>query len=223
MVKGLTMATAFVRVELLKEEIEECLRHGRLMREGRVGLGNVKYGDVDNVENYTDGKIGEYALAKWLKKNNVAILHAPFREDYSRLSAQDDFIVELRGRRVQVEAKHKTRNVPPKEHYEQCSDRISSSMIYVFTERQRTGQAPKVGEPLAPAHFAGPVHLVGWIYPTKFRERADFTPKGTIKTNDRGGRNFVTHRDEYNIVIRHLLDMSELLTPQYDDCIPWLE
>src|SRR5688572_24897512 len=140
------MATEFIKLELKKHEIEYCLEHGCLMRDGRVGLGNVKYGDIDNAENYTDGKIGEYAFKKWLEGEGVQILHHPFRNDYSLLNPKDDFIIELRGRRVQVETKHKTRNYPPQSGYEQCTDKINPYTLYVFTERHRSGNRPKKKE-----------------------------------------------------------------------------
>jgi hypothetical protein len=96
------------------------MRHGQLMRDGRVGLSNVKYQDIDNSENYTDGKIGESAFYRWLielKKQfgtPIKVIHDPFREDYSVLNPNDDFIIEFNNRTLQVEVRHKTRGVPPR-------------------------------------------------------------------------------------------------------------
>src|SRR4051812_43662235 len=118
------MASNWISYTLEDADIAECMRHGQLMRDGNVGLSNVKHKDIDNVENYTDGKMGELVFAYWLSEAEIPILHHPFREDYSVLDPNDDFIIQLSGRCVKVEVRHKTRNRPPVAHYEHCSDSI---------------------------------------------------------------------------------------------------
>ncbi len=214
------MARQFIKIPLTDIERSVCLQYGRRMKNGHVGLGNVKYGDTDNVENYTDGKIGEYAVWKWFRQQQIPILHTPFRQDYSHLMPQDDFIIRLRDQPIQVEVRHKTRNVLPQPHYEHCSDRISTQVIYIFTERQRLGSRPQLGHELTLNHFAGIVHLIGWIDPVHFRQHARFTPAGTPILNDAGQVNFMTHRDEFNIRICDLYELKDLLTDRYDAWLP---
>ena len=202
------------RYNITDASIQECMRYGQLMRDGNVRLPNVKHRDIDNVENYTDGKMGEWIFDHWLKANSIPTLHRPFREDYSVLNPNDDFVIEVGRRNVLVEVRHKTRNFPPQEHYEHCSDSVKMDRIYVFTDRTRERGA-KLLVKTSIGYFHGSMFLLGWITPTEYRNLANFEPKGTLKTNDRGGDNFELRRDEWNIAISHLHPMEDLLGTQW--------
>lgn len=192
------------------ESIQECMRHGQLMRDGNVQLGNVKHRDIDNTENYTDGKMSEWIFGLFLESNSIPMLHVPFREDYSKLDPSDDYIIQVNGESILVEVRHKTRNFPPQAHYEHCSDSVKMDRIYVFTDRTRTQNAMKMPK-ASVDYFRGPMFLLGWITPAEYKKMAKFEPKGTLKVNDRGGQNFVLRRDEWNIPISHLHPMDDLI------------
>ena len=207
-------STQWKRFNLPNDSIQESMRYGQLMRDGNVRLSNVKHRDIDNVENYTDGKMGEWIFDLWLKANSIPILHTPFREDYSVLNPSDDFIIQVGGRNVLVEVRHKTRNFRPQAHYEHCSDSVKMDRIYVFTDRTRQSDAreqPKTSV----GYFRGDMFLLGWITPTEYRNVANFEPEGTLKTSDRGGQLFTLRRDEWNIAISHLHPMEDLIDTQW--------
>ncbi len=207
----------FVNVPFSDANLKMCVRYGQKMKDGDVGMSNVKFEDVDNFENYADGKIGEAAFYLWMKYKlipsgvDVDVVHDPFREDYSVLNSDDDFIIRLNGRRIQIEVRHKTRNHLPLPHYEHCSDTIKNDRIYVFTDRCRTVKR-RLNEGLTIEHLKGVVYLVGWTNPIAFRNQARFVRAGTEMPNDHGKRNFTTRRDEYNIRLDQLNDMASLLS-----------
>ena len=198
------------RYTLPNDSIRESIRYGQLMRDGNVRLSNVKHRDVDNVENYTDGKMSEWIFALWLDANSIPALHTPFREDYSVLNPNDDFVIKVGERNVLVEVRHKTRNFAPREHYEHCSDAVKMDRIYVFTDRTREHGA-KASAKTSIDYFRGSMFLLGWITPTEYRDLASFEPEGTVKTNNRGGDNFTLTRDEWNIEISQLYPMEDLI------------
>jgi hypothetical protein len=102
------MAANWILVPMEDKHLEAALKYGRLMREGNVGLPNVKYQDIDNVENYADGKLGELAFYLWLKERGIKVLHHPFRRDYRTLNPDDDSVIRIAERDLQVEVRHKT-------------------------------------------------------------------------------------------------------------------
>lgn len=51
------------------------------------------------------GKIGEMAFYNFCLNNSIAVKHTPFRNDYSKLDDNDDFIVSIVGHDFRVEVK----------------------------------------------------------------------------------------------------------------------
>ncbi len=54
------------------------------------------------------GKIGELAFFRFCLENGIAVKHTPFRNDYSKLNGQDDFVVSIMGIDKVVEVKTQT-------------------------------------------------------------------------------------------------------------------
>jgi hypothetical protein len=54
---------------------------------------------------HMQGKMGELAFFKFCLDNGIPVKHAPFRDDYSALDDQDDFIIVLKSRQIPVEVK----------------------------------------------------------------------------------------------------------------------
>lgn len=193
-----------------EDERRVCLSYARLMREAHLGLVSVKHLTADPLDPYADGKLSEWAFASWCLVAGIPILHEPFRRDYTRLDPKDDFIVELAGKPVQIEVKHKTRNVAPQPHYEVCTERFKNGVVYVFTMRERDQDALQY--PIDhPDHYRGLTFLLGWIDGTSGWQAADFEYAGTVKRGGAGQPNFTLRRDEYNLPISALRPMSELV------------
>lgn len=214
------MSSNWIQFNLIDKELETVLRYGKLMHDGGIGMSNVKHKDKDNIENYTDGKLGEMLFGKWAKRNLIIkIIHHPFRSGYAKLDPNDDFIIELHGKQVQIEVRHKTRNRLPKPNYSHCSPPpILEDRIYVFTDRCRADK-PMVKE-LTIDHFRGDSFLLGWIDAKGFMSNGTLAKKGTPMYNNKGEINFRTSRDEWNIEISKLYEMEDLLNP-YNNIIPW--
>ncbi|WP_456478161.1 hypothetical protein [Geoglobus ahangari] len=58
------------------------------------------------------GKLGETAFFRFCLENQIAVKHTPFRNDYSELDENDDFIISLLGHDFRVEVKTATLNSP---------------------------------------------------------------------------------------------------------------
>ncbi|MBE8539451.1 hypothetical protein [Geoglobus acetivorans] len=54
------------------------------------------------------GKIGETAFFRFCLENGIAVKHAPFRNDYSEINGNDDFIISILGHDFRVEIKTAT-------------------------------------------------------------------------------------------------------------------
>ena len=57
------------------------------------------------IEDHKIGKLGELAFDEFCKENHLPIVHSPLRRDYRKLRIQDDFIVEIFGKRRKIEVK----------------------------------------------------------------------------------------------------------------------
>jgi hypothetical protein len=90
----------------------------------------------------------------------------------------------------------------------------------VFTDRKRRCKR-RGREKLEVKHLKGPARIVGWVDAATFLEKGALRKKGTPIRNDRGGINFTTRRDEWNIKIQHLHEMDGLLAGSHDELIPW--
>lgn len=51
------------------------------------------------------GKLGELVFYRYCLENKIAVKHTPFRDDYSKLNGNDDFIVSFLGHDFRVEVK----------------------------------------------------------------------------------------------------------------------
>lgn len=125
-----------IEVTLTKEDIEYCEQHAALMCQGAKTY-SFKEGKNQSHDVYSIGKIGELAFLKYLESVGANVIHKPFRDDYSKFNWSDDFIIETRGVKVQIEVRTKGRNVDPKPTYECCTDCIKPHLVYVFISYNR--------------------------------------------------------------------------------------
>ena len=54
------------------------------------------------------GKIGELAFFRFCMENHIAVKHVPFRDNYSELNNDDDFVISVLGHDFRVEVKTAT-------------------------------------------------------------------------------------------------------------------
>lgn len=168
-----------------------CLKHAQGMADG-FSTYSFKNGVKQSLDVYYIGKVGEFAVYKYLrsleKDNLVKIVHVPFRETYDKLNFNDDFIIEHKGVKQQIEVRTKGRNVEPKLEYECCSDCIKPHFLYIFVSfNRKTDVATVLG-------------VANW---DNFSKHAVVTKKGS--SND----NFTNKVNEFNIKIQHLTQPDE--------------
>ena len=58
-----------------------------------------------SLEQHTCGKIGEFLFWNEVKKAQVHVRSTPIRENYTKLSADDDFVLVVNGKDIRVEVK----------------------------------------------------------------------------------------------------------------------
>ncbi len=119
------------------------------------------------IREHMAGKLGELAFFKFCLENGIPVKHAPFRDDYTTLNDDDDFILVLNGKLVPVEVKTATVLDPMKldkplfYNKKQYDSREDHKYIIVFTAVNK--------------HLTQ-VCLVGWIHAkriAKFPVRKD--------------------------------------------------
>lgn len=171
-----------MKIKMSYQAIKTCEEHARRMCSGFTTR-SFKNGKLQNHDVYTTGKIGEYAVGLWLKENGIKIIHKPFRDDYKTIHPDDDFVVDIGGRKFQLEVRCKARNVDPQDYFECCTDSIKPHLVYVFASYNRNTQA---------------VDILGFMDEKKLRQCARPILAGTDNCN------FLHKANEYNVVVSQL-------------------
>lgn len=173
----------FIQIELIDEDIEFCEKHAKLMCSGFKTY-SFKEDKLQSEDVYFIGKVGELIFQKYLLSiKDLKIIHEPFRENYSRINKNDDFIVERNNNKVQIEVKTKQRSVDPDEFFECCTDSIKPNLLYVFISYNRV---TKTG------------FVLGYADWDVFKLHGSETKKGSVNCN------FKNRVNEFNIKIEHL-------------------
>jgi hypothetical protein len=137
---------------------------------------------------HMQGKMGELAFFRFCLDNGIPVKHVPFRDDYSTLDEQDDFIIILKSRQIPVEVKTATLKDPismktpnlfyNKNQYDQKED-YNYIVVFAATNFELTQ-----------------VVLIGWIHAKKI---ANYTVRRDIKS------------PAYVIPVKDLKPMSDFL------------
>lgn len=107
--------------------IGESARHAAiLIQDSNAQKFTPRFGG--SLEQHTIGKIGEYLFWNEVKKAQVHIRSTPIRENYTKLSADDDFVLVVDGKDVQVEVK--TANVL------KPLDNLASGFVFMLNAAQ---------------------------------------------------------------------------------------
>lgn len=165
-------------------KLAKCEKYARLMCQG-AKTRNFKHGTLQGEEVYLTGKIGEAAAWLWFKQLDVRMIWTPFRQSYQYFHPDDDFIVEVAGRRKQIEVRTKARNVEPMPDFECCSDSIKPHLTYLFISYNRKTSMATV---------------VGWANETLMRSKVRAVLRGE------GNCNFKHKANEFNIRIEDLYE-----------------
>ena len=185
----------FFNYKLSDSDKEYCMTHAKKMTEG-FPVYSFKNEVKSSLDTYYIGKVGEFAFFKFLnrlqRKGLLKIVHVPFRESYEKLNMNDDFIVEIDGRRIQFEVRTKGRNVEPQVDYECCTDCIKPHFTYVFVSfNKKTDNVTVLG-------------FADW---NNFKSHGEATLRGTENNN------FKNKVNEFNIKVMYLSDLN-VLTPE---------
>ena len=168
-------------------QLDFAAHHAKLMAAGAR-----TYSFKDEVSQSEDvykiGKIGELAVYKWLKLNNVEIVHKPFRKNYQRFDKRDDFQVLKHGNVQQIEVRCKSRNFFPANDWLVCSDCIKPGLDYVFASYNKQDNT---------------VIILGWANFATWSKYGEETLKGTQN------KNFVHKVSEFNLQIKNLNKMND--------------
>jgi hypothetical protein len=134
------------------------------------------------------GKFGELAFFRFCLENGIPVKHVPFREDYSSLDENDDFIIVLKSRQIPIEVKTSEIRDPLRPSVKsvfynesQYKEKLSHNFLVVFAaiNRQQTQLA-----------------LLGWIPAKKI---AKYNVRRDIKS------------PAYVIPVKDLKPMSDFL------------
>jgi|Deesub1362A_J573_1020465.scaffolds.fasta_scaffold00348_23 hypothetical protein len=109
------------------------------------------------------GKFGEIAFEIFCRDAMIPIIHTPLRRNYTSLNGNDDFIIEIMGKRVTVEVKTARINNPlqPDEGFklfynkQQYEDKDNHKYIVVFAGINKKGTQ---------------LALIGWLPATKIKK-----------------------------------------------------
>jgi hypothetical protein len=173
-------------IMISESDMSICVEHAKKMCRG-AKTKNFKHGTLQGEDVYTIGKVGEFAVGKWLKELGVAILHKPFRESYEYFNPDDDFIIEVNGNQKQLEVRTKARSVDPGQGFDCCSDCIKPHLTYVFVSYNRT---------------TCEASIVGFANEALMRQKARPVLRGSENSN------FSHKANEYNIMICDLAEPS---------------
>lgn len=84
--------------------IGEAARHAAiLIQDSNAQKFTPRFGG--SLEQHTIGKIGEYLFWNEVKKAQIHIRNTPIRENYTKLSVDDDFVLVVDGEDIQIEVK----------------------------------------------------------------------------------------------------------------------
>lgn len=186
----------FFNYKLTEKDKEYCLTHAKKMSEGFPTY-SFKNEVKSSLDVYYIGKIGEFAFFKFLnklkRKGLLEIKHVPFRESYEKMNFNDDFIAEINGKNVQFEVRTKGRTVDPQMDYECCTDCIKPHFTYVFVSYNKKTDV---------------VSVLGFANWDNFKSHGEATLKGSENNN------FKNKVNEFNIKIKYLNDLSELVSQE---------
>lgn len=180
----------------------EAWRLGRLVHEHSQlpGAHRTPAAEAGNdILSHAKGKYGELAFHAWLIHQDLVPTHTPFRDDYTRKVAEDDFIVKG----VRLEIKTKMRKVsspfpPPSRYNVNLGKKEIEDAIHVFVEL-----SCKVAITDNPAAL-----ILGWAPPALIAEKGEKTWPG--KRSENGI--FTFQRYDWDLKISDLLPSSGLLT-----------
>jgi hypothetical protein len=176
----------FISYTLKPHQIEFCTLHAQRMSDG-AKTHSFKNDSLQNTEVYTTGKLGEFAIYKWLKENNFNVIHAPFRDTYQKFDKRDDFQIKTSKGIRQIEVRCKTRNFNPAINWDVCSDCIKPALDYLFVSFNRKTQQ---------------ISILGWATFNIWALYGKETRKGDTNNNFRHKVN------EFNLPIQHLMPME---------------
>ena len=184
----------YIKLVVIDRMGADAVRYGNLMYEQSQlpGAHNTPAAEEGNdIISHVKGKYGEILFANWLDNNSLAPTHSPFRDDYTKKVANDDFIVNG----LNIEVKTKRRGVsspfPPQLRYNVNMGRKGLEHdIYVFVEVSPHGEIEANPDAL----------IVGWATPRLIRQAGIETWPGKKSDNGR----FTFKRFDWDIEIRHL-------------------
>lgn len=183
----------FYQYTLTEKDKEYCLSHAIKMADG-FSTYSFKNGQSQSIDVYYIGKVGEFVFYKYLrgleKQNLLKIKHVPFRANYDKLNFNDDFIIEVDGKLMQIEVRTKGRSVEPKLDYECCTDCIKPNFVYVFLSFNKTNDK---------------VTLLGFANWNNLRTNARVVLKGSTNAN------FENKVNEFNIQVKFLHNIGSLI------------
>lgn len=142
---------------LAAQEVEYAKEHARLMQQGYVVRSYV-YDESNNYRVFRTGKIGEVAVLRYFREQDIPVLHSPFRPSYERHDPRDDFvIVDCFQMRRQIEVKTRSGSYPPASHFEFGIADIKADLTYIFCQHRRIDNT---------------VWLVGWASSELIKNKA---------------------------------------------------
>ncbi|MBB5716816.1 hypothetical protein [Sphingomonas aerophila] len=161
----------------------------------------------NDVLSHAKGKYGELAFFDWLLEIGLTPDHTPFRGDYTKKVAEDDFIVN--GHRLEIKSKMRSdaSPFPPKATYNvNIGKQEIENALHIFVEI--SGKRPLEEGPLA--------IILGWATPALIRARGQRTWPGKVSANGR----FTFKRHDWDLAISDLLKpellVDELRAPRAD-------
>jgi hypothetical protein len=183
----------FYIYQLTEKDKSYCLEHAKKMCDGFQTY-SFKNNITQSEDVYNIGKIGELVLYKFIKefgnKKIIKIPHVPFRESYDKINFNDDFIIDIENKLIQLEVKTKCRNVEPELYYECCIDCIKPHLIYIFLSYNRKTDI---------------VSLLGFADWSNLKLHANPILKGNENVN------FKHKANEFDIQIQYLNNINTLI------------
>jgi len=120
------------------------------------------------IKEHKIGKLGELAFFRFCMENGIPVKHIPFREDYTTLDENDDFIIVLKSKQIPIEVKTS-----------EIDDPLKPSVKFVFYNESQYKQKQNYNFLVVFVvvnHLHTQLALLGWIHAkriAKFSVRKD--------------------------------------------------
>jgi hypothetical protein len=198
---GLAPVRSVIHISMPRLMVERAVWYGELLHHHSLLPDSHCTPAADpehNIRSHIRGKYGELAFLAWALAAGLPPSHTPFRADYTRRCADDDFVIH--GRRIEVKTKKRgaASPWPPPEHYG-ANLGVSGldNALYVFVEIAPGSCVPGMGPECA---------LLGWADRELIEARGQRVQPGSVSANG----NFTYRRHDWHIPIGVLQTVESL-------------